>query len=275
MLGEASGSAVVYINGGPRSDGGWIWYSQNNGNPIATGIGFPANQVQFKDLDGDGRADYIGIGKLDGSIVAYANHGPQSGGGWGWTPMNDAKPLASGVGAVGRDVRFGRMEKNGRYSYLALSPNTGALRAWLNGCSELSAETGGSGGGSGGSGGSGSGSGNGSGGNPGNFGGSGNQGNGSGGSGSNGGLDGQYMGGGQEIPAAGLAGLGIPTIGIAAITSLIPFAITAQNALTTASEALKPLAAGSVTGGRVSTAADAVEIAAKGPLLTSQYHHLT
>lgn len=87
----------------------------------------------------------------------YVNKGPQENGGWGWEPMNDGKAIASGVGAVGVDVRWGRMEKNGRYSYLALSPNSGALRAWLNGCDDLSPATGGEN--SGGSGNSGSGSG--------------------------------------------------------------------------------------------------------------------
>lgn len=37
-------------------------------------------------------------------------------------------PLASGIGAVGADVIWGRMEKSGRYSYIGVSPNSGALR---------------------------------------------------------------------------------------------------------------------------------------------------
>lgn len=244
---------------------------------------------------------------MDGSVIAYANHGPQPNGGWLWIPINNAKPIASGTGAVGRDVRFGRMEKTGRHSYLTLSPNTGALRAWLNGCNELSPATGGSGG-SGSSGGTGTGSGQGTGtSNPGGSGSnSGGSGNGSGGSGNNSGgnnsgnsgnsnsgnsgsngnsgsgsgsngesLTGQYIGGGKEIPDAGLSGLGLATVGIPAITSLTPYAITAQNALTSASQALKSLTGGNVTPGGVSAAAHAVEIAAKGQLLSSPYHSLS
>ena len=222
--------------------------------------------------------------------------------------MNNAKPIATGVGVVGADVRWGRMEKNHRYSYLAVSPNTGALRAWLNGCNELSPQTGGSGSGSGSSGGTGtgnpqhtgstnpsnpsatsgdSGSSPGDADNPGgsgNGGSGGNEGNGSGGGPGNSGsesaspsnesppngesLTGEYLGGGQEIPAAGLSALGLATVGVPAIVSLTPFAITAQNDLTTANEALKALTEGAATAGGVLAAASAVEIAAKGQSLS-------
>lgn len=204
--------------------------------------------------------------------------------------MNNAKPIASGVGAVGADVRWGRMEKTGRYSYLALSPNTGALRAWLNGCNALSPQVGGSGGSDGTGTGNGQGTGSsdppntgsnsgGSGSNPGDpdsSGGSGNGGNGDNGSGNgsagpsldappNGNsLTGEYLGGGKEIPAAGLSALGLATVGIPAVISVTPYAITAQNDLTTANEALKALTAGAATSGGVLAAASAVEIAAKG-----------
>ncbi|KAL9586437.1 MAG: hypothetical protein Q9212_000901 [Teloschistes hypoglaucus] len=108
--------------------------------------------------------------------------------------MNDAKPIAAGVGAVGADVLWGRMEKTNRYSYLALAPNSGTLRAWKNGCDELSPPTNppGNPGGSGGSGsgttgsGTGSGSGSGSGSGDGSGNGSGSSGSGSSGSGSSG-----------------------------------------------------------------------------------------
>lgn len=231
---------------------------------------------------------------LDGSAVVYANHGPQPNGKWLWIPINNAKSVATGVGAVGADVRWGRMEKTGRYSYLALSPNTGALRAWLNGCNQLSPQVGGSSG-SGSSGGTDTGNGQGasssdpsitastsggSGGNPGdpaNFGGPGNgenKDNGSGdGSASNDtlygdSLTGGYLGGGKEIPAAGLTALGLTIIGIPAILSLTPYAITAQNDLTTAHQALEALPVGAVTSGGVLAAASAVEVAAKGLLLS-------
>ncbi|KAI4262170.1 MAG: hypothetical protein L6R42_002647 [Xanthoria sp. 1 TBL-2021] len=266
------GEASLYLNKGEKT-GGWNCVAYNDGKPIATGIGFDADHVQFKDINGDKKADYIGIPN----------------GKWLWIPMNNAKSVATGVGAVGADVRWGRMEKTGRYSYLALSPNTGALQAWLNGCNQLSPQVGGSSG-SGSSGGTGTGNGQGtsssdpsntasnsggSGGNPGdpaNSGGSGDgeiEDNGSGDrSASNDtlygdSLTGGYLGGGKEIPAAGLTALGLTTIGIPAVLSLTPYAITAQNDLTTAHQALEALAVGAVTSGGVLAAASAVEVAAK------------
>ncbi|KAL8637044.1 MAG: hypothetical protein Q9228_005642, partial [Teloschistes exilis] len=213
MLLKPNGATVLYLNNGEKP-GGWDWVVYNNEVPIASGIGFTRDHVHFKDIDGDGKADYIGVNQLDGSTVVYINKGPDpnSPGFWAWIPMNDAKPIASGVGAVGADVRWGRIEKTKRYSYLALSPNTGALRAWKNGCSELSPapsapeNSGGS---------SGSGSGNGS-------------GNGSGSGGSSGC---QMLGGGLKFPEGGLGGLGLPTRETPAIDALKPYAITTQNSL--------------------------------------------
>lgn len=46
----------------------------------------------------------------------------------GWAPMNNGNPIADGIGVVGADVVWGRMEKTGRYSYLGIAPNSGALR---------------------------------------------------------------------------------------------------------------------------------------------------
>ncbi|KAL8959474.1 MAG: hypothetical protein Q9193_003670 [Seirophora villosa] len=266
-----NGQATLYLNKGEKA-GGWNWIPYDGGKEIASGIGILADFVEFKDIDGDGKADYIGIGQLDGSAIVYINHGPQPDGGWGWVPQNDAKPVASGVGSVGRDVRWGRMEKNGRYSYLALTPNSGALRAWLNGCDNLSPATGGSSGGSSGSsspsgsGSSSSGSGSTS------SGGAGNPG--SGEDSSDGSNDNdspvQYLPGGLQIPASGdLGAIGLTTVGVTAIAALIPYAITAQNALLTAEQALKSLTSGSPKPAAVSQAVQALEIASKGQSLLS------
>lgn len=130
------------MNGGPTADGGWNWNKYNDGKNIADGIGFTREHVQFKDIDGDRKADYIGVDQLDGHTIVYRNLGPKEGG-WGrlsskpfatnltslgWEPMNEGKPIASGIGAVGADVLWGRLEKTNRYSYVGVSPNTGALK---------------------------------------------------------------------------------------------------------------------------------------------------
>ncbi|KAL8635487.1 MAG: hypothetical protein Q9228_007023, partial [Teloschistes exilis] len=130
ILLKPNGATVLYLNNGEKR-GGWDWVVYDNEVPIASGTGFTRDHVQFKDIDGDGKADYIGVNQLDGSTVVYVNKGPDpnSPGFWAWIPMNYAKPIASGVGAIGADIRWGRIEKTNRYSYLALSPNNGALRA--------------------------------------------------------------------------------------------------------------------------------------------------
>ncbi|KAL8735840.1 MAG: hypothetical protein Q9181_002669 [Wetmoreana brouardii] len=239
LLLDPTGAAKLYLNKGQKP-GGWNWVPYNNEKPIATGIGSLREHIQLKDIDGDGKADYIGVGQLDGSATVYINKGPQPGGDgrWGWVPFNNGKPVASGVGSVGADVRWGRIEKTNRYSYLALSPNTGALKAWKNGCNSLRS-------------GSGSGANSGA-----------NSGNGSG-SGSDNGMTIGYIDGGLPIPGSGLGGLHLPTKGIPAITGLMPYVVTAQNDVTTASNAVRGLTEGKPTSAGVSAAANAVATAAK------------
>ncbi|KAL9059935.1 MAG: hypothetical protein Q9206_001254 [Seirophora lacunosa] len=272
QLGD-NGEARLYLNGGPMAGGGWNWRPYNDFKNIADGIGFTRDHVQFKDIDGDRRADYIGVDQLDGHIIAFRNLGPKPGG-WGWTAMNDGKKIADGIGAAGADVLWGRLEKTNRYSYVGVSPNSGALRAYKNGCTKLSPATDSSGPGQGspGSGDSGSGSNSGSsGGSGGPSGGDGSGGNGPGGNGpgdgsgsGNPGSDAAtYITGGLLIPLAGLASLNLPTKGVPALTSLRPYAITVQNDVAAAQKAVENLKKSKPTSAGVSTAADVVEKAAK------------
>ncbi|KAL8858124.1 MAG: hypothetical protein Q9178_005301 [Gyalolechia marmorata] len=286
LLGAERGDAVLYLNKGEKP-GGWSWIPYNDGKPIATGIGFIADHVQFFDIDGDGLADYLGIDQLSGATTVYRNLGPQPNGGWGWVPMNDAKPIATGIGSVGRDVLWGRMEKTNRYSYLGIAPNSGALRSYLNSCNEFSPSvdpsgpsdqgnpnSGGSGSGQGNpdSGGSGSGQGNsnsggsGSGqGNP-NSGGSGSgqgssnpggsSGSGSDGESNNDNSPGSYVNGGKPIPDGG--DLGLETEGEAAISGMTPYARTTRNDLNTARTAINSLKAGNPTSAGVDAAVGAL-----------------
>ncbi|KAL9601531.1 MAG: hypothetical protein Q9219_002483 [cf. Caloplaca sp. 3 TL-2023] len=81
QLGD-NGEAKLYLNNGLQSDGEWGWSPYNNFANIADGIGFTRDHVQFKDVDGDSRADYIGIDQMDGRTVVYKNNGPQPEGRW-------------------------------------------------------------------------------------------------------------------------------------------------------------------------------------------------
>ncbi|KAL8974023.1 MAG: hypothetical protein Q9197_001743 [Variospora fuerteventurae] len=185
---------------------------------------------------------------------------------------------------AGADVLWGRLEKTNRYSYIGVSPNSGALRAYKNGCTKFSPATDSSDSGQGsstsGSGSSDSGSGtslssesSGE-----DSGGDGSgvsgcshfdvpakatwklhslkrgflltlvhlQGNGSG-SGDSSSDIAIYITGGLLIPLTGLPGVGLPTRGVPALTSLRPYAITVQNDVATAQQAVENLKKGKPT----------------------------
>ncbi|UZN03804.1 FG-GAP-like repeat-containing protein [Cellulomonas sp. S1-8] len=64
-------SVDMWINGGPRPEGGeWLWLPQGQ---VAFGVGVPGSRVQFADLDGDGRDDYLDVDPQTGSTRAWIN----------------------------------------------------------------------------------------------------------------------------------------------------------------------------------------------------------
>jgi len=58
---DTDGAVTAFLNGGKGSSG-WIWYPQG---VIATGTGAVRGEVKFADLNGDGKADYLWVGRLD------------------------------------------------------------------------------------------------------------------------------------------------------------------------------------------------------------------
>ncbi|MGW6007779.1 FG-GAP-like repeat-containing protein [Streptomyces sp. NPDC055210] len=73
-LAVADTSAVkVWQNGGPSSGSGdWLWFS---GGEVASGVGSSGNRIQFADITGDGRADYLDVNPLTGLTKAWLNVG--------------------------------------------------------------------------------------------------------------------------------------------------------------------------------------------------------
>jgi hypothetical protein len=62
----------MWRNGGPQSGGtGWIWYPVEH--PIATGVYYNGYAVRFADLNGDGRAEYLGLGMDHGALQMWYN----------------------------------------------------------------------------------------------------------------------------------------------------------------------------------------------------------
>jgi lysophospholipase L1-like esterase len=63
-------SAVQFWVNGNAGSGSWPWYPQGT---TATGVGVPGNRIQFADLTGDGRADYIDVDPATGATKAWLN----------------------------------------------------------------------------------------------------------------------------------------------------------------------------------------------------------
>jgi len=95
---------------------------------IASGVGDSGTHIQFADLDGDGRDDYIDIAP-DSSATAWHNVPPNGGQvGPGFIPMGQ---IASGVGDPGSHIQLADLTGDGRAEYLDIADN-GSVKAWLN-----------------------------------------------------------------------------------------------------------------------------------------------
>lgn len=104
---DAQGRLTAYKNGGPSSTSNvpWVWYSEDNGNLIATGVGVPGSAIRLADLNGDGKADYVIVDPETGSITWYENGGEQVDGSWIWYPRGKvADGIGNGAGVVLADI---------------------------------------------------------------------------------------------------------------------------------------------------------------------------
>ncbi|PNY28626.1 Lipase 1 [Tolypocladium capitatum] len=101
---------------------GWLWLPRNGGKPVASGAA-PASQVQFGDIDGDGKEDYLVVDPKTGELTAYLNEGEDHSApyNWHWKPVGS---IASGLGP-GRNVRFADIDGDGRADYIYLNRKGG------------------------------------------------------------------------------------------------------------------------------------------------------
>lgn len=60
----------MYRNGGPGSNK-WVWYPVEK--PITTSVGYNGYTVRFADLNGDGRAEYLGLTMSSGAMRMWHN----------------------------------------------------------------------------------------------------------------------------------------------------------------------------------------------------------
>lgn len=131
---------------------GLFWYPANNGKQIASGVGSggdalfhnnwsPQGQVAsglglngtgvtFADLDGDGKDEYIWVNATNGAVIAYYNKYGVATNTAAWVPINNGKPIASGVGN-GSQVTFADVDGDGLADYLFIHDG-GAVDAYIN-----------------------------------------------------------------------------------------------------------------------------------------------
>jgi len=110
-------------NGGDNGGGGWRDIGQ-----VAGGTGAPLDQIQFADINGDGRADYLVVAG-NGAIHAWINNGGDVAGGGGWI---DRGQIAAGTGAPLSQLRFADITCDHRADYLVVTGDNGAITGWIN-----------------------------------------------------------------------------------------------------------------------------------------------
>jgi hypothetical protein len=120
------GAAKAWINNKniPPKNGERIW---SEGQTVATGVGEPGSKIQFADLTGDGKADYI-VQYAGGAAKAYRNLGKiPDGAGRKWGSMGT---VATGVSPQG-PVRYADLNGDGKADYL-VAFGGGAVNAYIN-----------------------------------------------------------------------------------------------------------------------------------------------
>ncbi|KAJ7484861.1 hypothetical protein B0H11DRAFT_1722751 [Mycena galericulata] len=129
---DTNGVTTAFLNLGSSATG--IDAAQVQWLPsgvIATGVGAARHQVQFADLNGDGRAEYLWVHD-DGSVDAWLNlGGPDDGPDAAKVAWSPSGTVATGIGEPGAGVRFADLNGDGRAEYLWLDED-GAMTAYLN-----------------------------------------------------------------------------------------------------------------------------------------------
>ncbi|KAL8774109.1 MAG: hypothetical protein Q9209_001217 [Squamulea sp. 1 TL-2023] len=105
VLISGTGQIFVWLNGQANSSAPfmWNWYSQNDGQPIADGVGAKREQYRLADIDGDGKADMIIVDLDTGNMTALLNNGANAVSkplGWLWTEVGQISPSVGGAAGV-------------------------------------------------------------------------------------------------------------------------------------------------------------------------------
>lgn len=120
------GAVRAFLNVGEGTKVSWL-----DQGIIATGVGATRGTVQFADINGDGRVDYLWVHD-DGSVDCWLNRGgPDNGPNAGKIAWHPQERIASGIGKDGAGVRFADLNGDGRAEYLYVNTDS-SVEAYLN-----------------------------------------------------------------------------------------------------------------------------------------------
>jgi hypothetical protein len=118
-----NGSLQGYLNVGPGIKPKFRAMGQ-----IASGNG-AKDGVELRDLNGDGRADYLSVAS-NGAVTAFINMaGDVSGAAPLWVPIGT---IASGIGQKRDNITFGDLNGDGKVDYLFVNYTSGAVEMYQN-----------------------------------------------------------------------------------------------------------------------------------------------
>ncbi|MFE0041953.1 FG-GAP-like repeat-containing protein [Streptomyces albireticuli] len=117
---QDDGTVQAWINNGGNDRGGWT-----KRGTFATGVGEPGSKVRFADINGDGKADYLVVGKY-GLVKAWLNNGGTGQGSW-----LERGTFADGTAEPEERIRFADVNGDGKADYLAVQDDS-SVRAWIN-----------------------------------------------------------------------------------------------------------------------------------------------
>ncbi|MFD8802261.1 FG-GAP repeat domain-containing protein [Streptomyces atroolivaceus] len=97
---------------------------------FAKGVGASLLDVEFADIDGDGRDDYLVVDRDTGAVKAWLNRGGDTTTTSGWIERGQ---IAAGVRLTAYDrIEFADIDGDNRDDYLVVNAQSNAVKAWLN-----------------------------------------------------------------------------------------------------------------------------------------------
>ena len=131
VLDNGAVEAMVNGNGAPNA---WVWWDYGR---IAGGVGAPGRNVEFADINGDGRDDYLAVDDF-GRTELWINGGGKPGD-WIWYKQGEiaagtSKRIRTELGGPGvafHSLTFADLDGDRRDDYIISDAKSGASEAWL------------------------------------------------------------------------------------------------------------------------------------------------